>query len=181
MKNIIYKILFKVFNKVNKFKTIIDIKYYELETNQKINYVRQGEGGVVLSGDITKFKIAKTSHLKSNTFIECTGGVVIGDYFHTGRGLTIFSTNHNYKSAEYIPYDNVSIERKVTIGDAVWVGANVTIAPGASIGNGVIVSSGSVVFGDIPDCAIIRGNPAEIVKYRDKKIFYSLYRAGKFK
>ena len=180
MKNVIYKILFKIFNKINKFKIIVRIKYYESVTNQKINYVAQGEGGLVLSGDVAKFRIAETSHLKSGTFIECSGGVVIGDYFHTGRGLTIFSTNHNYKSEKYIPYDNVSIERKVIIGNAVWIGANVTIAPGVSIGNGVIVSSGSVVFGDIPDCAIIRGNPAEIIKYRDKEIFYSLYSAGNF-
>ena len=98
MKNIIYKTLFKIFNKINKFKIIVRIKYYESVTNQKINYVAQGEGGLVLSGDVAKFRIAETSHLKSGTFIECSGGVVIGDYFHTGRGLTIFSTNHNYKS-----------------------------------------------------------------------------------
>jgi len=29
-------------------------------------------------------------------------------------------------------------------------------------------------------CAIIRGNPAEVIKYRDKEIFWKLYNEGKF-
>ena len=127
-----------------------------------------------------KLVIGDGTAINGNCYINASGGVNIGEFCHIGKGLTIFSTNHNYKSEEYIPYDNTSIERKVIIGDAVWIGANVTIAPGVSIGNGVIVSSGSVVFGDIPDCAIIRGNPAEIIKYRNKEMFYSLYSAGKF-
>ena len=129
----------------------------------------------------SKLGIGDGTAINGNCYINASGGVSIGKSCHIGKGLTIFSANHNYKSKEYIPYDNVVINRKVIIGDAVWIGANVTIAPGASIGNGVIVSSGSVVFGDIPDCAIIRGNPAEIIKYRDKDIFYSLYKARKFK
>ena len=128
-----------------------------------------------------KLVIGEGTAINGNCYINASGGVNIGKFCHIGKGLTIFSTNHNYNSEEYIPYDNIVINREVVIGDSVWIGANVTIAPGVSIGNGVIVSAGSVVFGDIPDCAIIRGNPAEIIKYRDKKIFYSLYRAGKFK
>lgn len=45
--------------------------------------------------------------------IECSGGVEIGEYFHTGKGLTIFSINHNYDSAETIPYDEIDIEKKL--------------------------------------------------------------------
>ena len=71
--------------------------------------------------------------------------------------------------------------RPVSIGDCVWIGANVTIAPGAKIGDGVIISSGAVVFGEIPSCAIIRGNPAVIIGYRDRAVFEKLYSENKFK
>lgn len=54
------------------------------------------------------------------------------------------------------------------------------ISPGTKIGHGVVISSGSVVFGEIPDCAIIRGNPAEIIKFREKEVFWKLYNDGKF-
>ncbi len=141
-----------------------------------------GQGGydLEIAGDLGKFSIHPTSHLKSETFIECSGGVSIGRYFHPGRGLTIFSTNHNTKSTTLIPYDDIDLPRPVIIGDAVWVGANVTIAPGASIGDGAIIGMGSVVRGTIPRCAIVRGNPAQIVGYRDVTTFDALYKQGKF-
>lgn len=107
------------------------------------------------------------------------GGVKMGKFCHIAKGLTIYSHNHNFKSEEFIPYDNQELLQPVEIGDAVWIGANVTIARGVKIGHGVVISSGSVVFGKVPDCAIVRGNPAEIVKYRDKEIFWKLYKEGK--
>ena len=108
------------------------------------------------------------------------GGVKIGKYCHIAKGLTIYSHNHNWKSEEYIPYDATDIMKPVKIGDCVWIGANVTIAPGAEIENGVIISSGAVVFGHIPRCAIVRGNPAEVIGYRDKDVYDRLETAGKF-
>ena len=112
--------------------------------------------------------------------IECSGGVEIGEYFHTGKGLTIFSTNHNYDSTETIPYDEINIEKKVTIKDFVWLGANVTIVPGITIGEGAVVGAGSVVTKDVPDCAVVGGNPAKILKYRNKEKFYDLKKQGKY-
>ncbi len=108
-------------------------------------------------------------------------GVEIGKYCHIAKGLTIYSHNHNWKSEEYIPYDDANIKKPVVIGDCVWIGCNVTIAPGAKIGDGVIISSGAVVFGEIPPCAIVRGNPAEVIGYRDKDVFRKLYADRKFK
>lgn len=36
------------------------------------------------------------------------------------------------------------------------------------------------LFGNISDCAIIRGNPDEVIKYRNKEIFWKLYNEGRF-
>ena len=46
------------------------------------------------------------------------------------------------------------------IGNDVWIGGNATIMPGVHIGAGAIVSTGSVVTKDVPDYAIVGGNPA---------------------
>tara|TARA_R110002167_G_scaffold127834_5_gene309651 strand:- start:4333 stop:4896 length:564 start_codon:yes stop_codon:yes gene_type:complete len=180
MKNIVLKILLLInyYKIINYFfiKLPFELKLnkYELESKQKINFVNQGAYTLYLLGDLNKFNIHETSHLKSDTVIECTGGVEIGRYFHTGKGLTIFSTNHNYDNKESIPYSPNSIIKPVVIKDFVWLGANVTIVPGVTIGEGVVVGAGSVVTRDIPDCAIIGGNPASIIKYRDKESFYNL-------
>ena len=54
-------------------------------------------------------------------------GVRVGRYFHSGRGLTIFSPSHNWKDAFALPYNHVVHRKPVVIADFVWVGANVTI------------------------------------------------------
>lgn len=56
----------------------------------------------------------------------------------------------------------------VKIGNDCWIGEGVIILPGVSIGNGVILGAGSVVRRDVPDWAVVIGNPAEVVKYRKK-------------
>ncbi len=185
MKNILLKVLIVIsFDRlISRLLSIfekIKIKRYEKLSGCKINFVSQGFGSLELAGDLNKFKIDITSHLKSNTFIECSGGVTIGQYFHTGRGLTIFSTNHNYENATMIPYDEVSVDKPVIIKDFVWCGTNVTIVPGVTIGEGVVVGAGSVVTKDVPDYAVIGGNPAQILKYRNIDEFLKLKSENKF-
>tara|TARA_R110002050_G_scaffold97132_1_gene202059 strand:- start:9658 stop:10215 length:558 start_codon:yes stop_codon:yes gene_type:complete len=167
-----------------KFEKIIDLiivlsnkthlRNIEKKLNLKINYFSQVPGFIRIKGRPLNFKIDSTSHLKSNSFIECSGGVTIGRYFHTGSGLTIFSSNHNYNSETKIPYDQTSINKPVIIKDFVWLGSNVTLVPGVSIGEGAIVGAGSVVTKDVPDFAIVGGNPAKVIKYRNVQKFLKL-------
>ena len=118
--------------------------FYSLQTarnksGSSFYYVSQGEGGLSI-GHPENLVMDGTSHFKSNSFIECSGGVKIGRYFHTGRGLTIFSSNHIYDNDNYIPYDKESKPGPVVIEDFVWCGANVTIMPGVTIGEGATIN-----------------------------------------
>lgn len=178
MSILIHILIYLRLNKLIKYIQFVTIRlnviYLSRKYKTKINFVAQGEGGLHIEGNINRFKIDETSHLKSNTFINCDGGVYIGKYFHTGRNLTIFSTNHNYNSSESIPYDDTVIEKEVIIEDYVWCGANVTIVPGVKIGEGAIIGSGALVSKEVPKYAIVGGNPAVILKYRDIDLFKKL-------
>lgn len=145
-----------------------------------LNFVAQGGHYFEIAGDPRKFSIDITSHIKSDSFIECSGGVAIGRYFHPGRGLTIYSATHNYAAGTRIPYDDIHIPKPVSIGDFVWCGANVTIVPGVTIGEGAVIGAGSVVVKDVPRCAVVGGNPARVLRYRDIEHFDRLKAAGKF-
>jgi acetyltransferase-like isoleucine patch superfamily enzyme len=59
-------------------------------------------------------------------------------------------------------------EAKVTIGNDVWIGANVFINASrcAVIGDGAIVGAGSIVMHDVPPYAIVYGQPARVQRYR---------------
>jgi len=113
-------------------------------------------------------------------FIHARGSVTIGRWCHIAGGLAIHTVNHDWRSAESLPYGPADICKPVVIGDAVWICANVTIAPGVMVGRGAILSIGSVVFEDVPECAIVRGNPAHVIKYRDWDACKRLFDEGKF-
>lgn len=49
------------------------------------------------------------------------------------------------------------------------IGANATILPGITIGTNAMVGAGAVVTRDVPDNAIVMGNPARITGYVDNE------------
>ena len=66
------------------------------------------------------------------------------------------------------------IEKEIRIGKCVWFGNRVTIVGNVTIGDGAIIAAGSVVVKDVPKCAIVGGNPARIIKYRDMEHYINL-------
>ncbi|GGG55266.1 CatB-related O-acetyltransferase [Hymenobacter glacieicola] len=52
------------------------------------------------------------------------------------------------------------------VGHDVWIGHEATIMPGVRIGNGAVVATKAVVTRNVPDYAIVAGNPAQLVRYR---------------
>lgn len=58
------------------------------------------------------------------------------------------------------------------VGNDVWLGHGVTVLPGVRIGHGAIIAAGAVVTADVPDYAIVGGNPARLIRTRfgDKDI-----------
>lgn len=91
----------------------------------------------------------------------------------------IITANHNYEG-EKIPYDEQYVLKSVTIGDCVWFGNRVTVVGDVTIGEGRIIAAGAVVVNDVPPLAIVGGNPAKVIKYRDSEHYYKLKTEGKF-
>lgn len=55
----------------------------------------------------------------------------------------------------------------LTVEKDVWIGSRAIVLPGcARIGTGAIIGAGAVVTKDVPDWAIVGGNPATVMKFR---------------
>ena len=54
--------------------------------------------------------------------------------------------------------------RGATIKRGAKIGANVTLLPGIVVGENALVGAGAVVVDDVPDGAVVVGNPARVVK-----------------
>jgi len=80
-------------------------------------------------------------------------------FFSTLKQAQITFADKNY----FEEFENISI------GNDVWIGANVIVVDGVKIGDGVIVAAGSVVTKEIPPYAIVGGVPAKVIKYRFEK------------
>lgn len=52
----------------------------------------------------------------------------------------------------------------VELGDFVTIGSNATILPRIKIGQGAVIGAGAVVTKDVPEGAVVVGNPARIVR-----------------
>ncbi len=51
------------------------------------------------------------------------------------------------------------------IGDRVWIGANAVVVGRITIGDDVLIAPLSFVNFDVPDKAVVAGNPAKIINY----------------
>lgn len=178
LKIIIYKCL--MFMKIDLILNFIENKFILLR-NSELKYKNptcKFMGRNIIT-DMNKFTIGRYSCLK-DSYIESSGIVEIGNYVHSARSLVIWSSNHVYDK-EMIPFNYEYNYKKVVIEDFVWIGEGVKILPGVTIGKGAIIAMGAVVCNDIPKYAVVGGNPAKIIKYRDIELFEKNLREKKYR
>lgn len=95
------------------------------------------------------------------------GTVYIGNNVMMGPWCTIYTKNHKTDDLNTtMRGQGFEVERPVHIGDDVWIGGNVTILPGVKIGSHSIIGAGSVVTKNVPEWAVVAGNPVTIIRYR---------------
>jgi len=93
--------------------------------------------------------------------------ITLGDRVVISSGVRILT--HDYAISRALEAAGVDIAREVafvrpvSIGDNAFIGTYSIVMPGTNIGKNVIVSAGSVVKGNIPDNAIVAGNPCQVI------------------
>ncbi len=115
-----------------------------------------------------KVELGDNSDIGQRCFIQ--GTCYIGKHVMMGPEVCIWTYNHDTHIVPGKPWmEGVTEEKAVTISDGVWIASRCIILPGVRIGEGAICGAGSVVTKDVPPYAIVGGNPARILKYRENK------------
>lgn len=155
-------------------------KYYTFLTKRMLHsYESVGVNGL---SKISSTAIVDVGHHVSFNGINISGlgRAKIGNYFHSGTNVKIMLGSHDYDHGDKIPYGGAYTSKNVIIDDFVWIGSDVIISGNVHIGEGAIVAIGSVVVKDVPPYAIVGGNPAKVIKYRDIDHFQRLKEQGQF-
>lgn len=107
--------------------------------------------------------IGRDVFINSGCHFQDQGGIVIGDGSLIGHNVVLATINHdldpkNNRKNHYAP---------ITIGNHVWIGANVTVVSGVTIGDWAVVGAGAVVTRDVPPRSVVGGVPARVIKTID--------------
>lgn len=119
-------------------------------------------------GNGKNFKVGNYVGLGKN-FICQQRIVKIDDYLQMGEDVRFLGGGHIFANPnELICNQGVLPYTPLEICGDVWIGTRTLILPGCRrIGHGAVIGAGSVVTKDVPDYAVVGGNPAKIIKFRN--------------
>lgn len=119
--------------------------------------------------NVQEMEIGDDVHIGLDVTLQAAGGIVIGDRVAFGPGSKIWTSNHRFENLDAPIMEQGYDYKPVTIGNDVWIAANVFIMPGVHIPEGTVVSAGAVVgVKKYPPYSIISGNPARVIGNRLK-------------
>ena len=152
----------KIIFKVDKLKSIIRCLYYKYLGANILKNVTIASNCKIYNHE--NLVIKDYVFINDNFWCNAKGGVNIGSDVLIGPNVTIHSSNHNYSKSNVKFRLQGHTNKKVTIGNNVWLCASVVILPGVSICNDVIVAAGSIVTSDIKNRGVYAGVPAKFIK-----------------
>lgn len=101
------------------------------------------------------------SYVNSHTRILCGNNISIGDGCAIAWNVELLDDDRHQL---FVNGERTASSEPIEIQDDVWIGNNVIVKKGTTIGEGAVVASGSVVTRDVPECTLVGGNPAEVLR-----------------
>lgn len=120
-------------------------------------------------------QIGENCNLCAHTLVE--GDVVIGDNVTVKSGVylwegtriedNVFIGPNATFTNDPMPRSKIYPEafKGITVRQGASIGANATLLPGITIGRNAMIGAGAVVTKDVPENAVVVGNPAKIIRY----------------
>ena len=104
--------------------------------------------------------------------IDLTGDITFGNDVNISEGAKFLTHAHDYDNllGKEIISEDMAYVTPLVVGDDVHFGARCIILPGCNhIGSHSFIGAGAVVTHDVPEWAVVAGNPAKVIKMRVPK------------
>ena len=137
-------------------------------------------------------KIGRNCNIGQNVFVA--SGVVLGDNVKVQNNVSLYEgviLEDNVFCGPSMVFTNVfnprsfvsrrNEFRKTWVGEGATLGANSTIVCGNTIGRYALIGAGTVVTRDVPDYALVYGNPGKVKGWICRCAAEIVFRSGKAK
>ncbi|PIF60662.1 acetyltransferase [Flavobacterium sp. 11] len=134
----------KIRKKISKKISALYVK--AIHPNAIVSYdVDINEGTVIMAGAILNASVNIGKHCIINTGAVVDHDCILNDFVHISP--------------------NASLAGGVLVGEGSQIGIGATVIQGVKIGKWVTIGAGAVIIKDVPDYAIVVGNPGKIIKF----------------
>ena len=108
-------------------------------------------------------EIGEGSFLNHNIYLMDCAKITIGKKCFIGPNCGFYTAIHPMMIEQR--NEGLEMAKPITLGDNIWIGADVTILPGVKIGAGSVIGAKSLVSKDIPAGVLAYGNPCRVIKH----------------
>lgn len=167
MRKIVVKTLIKLFDKLKKRSQ--EAYYGELREKYSIHPTFKFNGSNIKFYGKGIIQIGASSYLGENAYIQSVAdqSVTIGENCALSHNIRIYTSSYKSDQNFNITGQRETYSESVSIGNGVWIGANVLINPGIEIEDNVIVGANAVVTKKLLANGIYGGVPAKLIRFKN--------------
>jgi len=127
--------------------------------------LRLGDRTYVAAGAYLTGDLVTGADCSVNPYTVIRGRVSMGEGVRIGAHTSILGFNHSMESGTPV-FRQPLTSKGIVIGDDVWIGSHVVILDGVRVGSHAVLAASAVVTKDVPEGAVVGGNPARFIRWR---------------
>jgi acetyltransferase-like isoleucine patch superfamily enzyme len=114
-----------------------------------------------------ELRVGNGTWIGQDCFLHAAGGIAIGDDVGIGPCVRIITSVHGEAGRLRPIIQSSLVFSPVIIESDADIGIGATLLPGVTVGRGAQVGAAAVVTRDVPPYAVVAGNPARLLRYRE--------------